>query len=83
MTAYLRRGDKIHLMMPISTDMSPREQRERAEADTAIMKRLYANMGVELSIITSSGNKYLSTHTVVAVFRDGCDHECEVCKDGP
>jgi hypothetical protein len=95
MTAYLRRGDKIHIMLGVPADPSPRRWQEDANQQTEIVKSLYAQLGVEVIITSTTSNAALASHDIIAVFRDEesvedevsvparCTvHECEVCKDG-
>lgn len=68
MTMYLKRGDKIHLAVPIPNTFSPAE----AEVETRRLYNFYVTeygaLGVGIVIFTT--NSTLTHPVVVAVFRE-------------
>lgn len=69
MTAYLERGDSIHIILPSTGDA----ERDAREADD--MRASYARFGVDVVIVTTAGRFKgdqpldLPEARVVAVFR--------------
>lgn len=67
----LRRGDRIHLAIPLNgriAQMSPLEQVEAGNEQADFFIREYAAQGVE--VVICGGNTSLNVPVVVAVFRD-------------
>ena len=81
MTAYLRRGDKIHIMLAIPPELTTRQWQENANRQTEIVKSLYAQFGVEVSITSTTSSAALASHDIIAVFRDGEGLVCDGCPD--
>lgn len=67
MTAYLQRGDKIHIAFPVSSMLYGRELESRVLEDAKRLTDAFAMHGV--TVTSYSANSALPGPVVVAVFR--------------